>query len=479
MIPIPPFEPDKSRFNPLATGDLKNCIPVLDGWRPMPDLSVISEALGSKCKGAVTVRKSDGTYSFFAGTTTGLYRLDPDFSWEDVSGSSAPYSVPPTDRWSFTIYGTKLIAHSIADVVQVFDVETDTTFSDLGGTPPKAKYSFVIGEFLVLAHLEANNSAVHWSGIGDITEWVPGEKGGDIQSIPAGGEIMGGIANDRGAVVIQKTAMQYMQFSPASGYTFTFSPANDKRGVISAGSIVQIGADDFVYLSEDGFFRGVAGQPIGGQRVDRWFFDNVARNNVVDVRGVADPFEKIVWWSFLDTSGESYLIGYHWQIDRWCFADGGVEELVTLASPPISIDGADAYYATIDEAIAPFDSRLFKGGAMTFAAFTSGHQLATYAGSNRACEAYTADVQINQGGRYFVNGARILTDAQAATLTLGAADYAGDAMEWKGPVAMSSRTKFVGIRSDGRLHNFKIDIPAGTNWSILTGIDVQGGVSGA
>ncbi len=480
MIPIPAFEPDRSRFNPLSTGDLKNAIPAPDGWRPLPSLEAISDALGSACLGAITVRQSDGTYVLIAGTETGLYRLDTsDFSWEDISGADAPFSVPSGDRWTFTVYGERLIAHNIGDDVQVYDIEAGTDFAPLGGTPPRAKYSVVAGEFLVLMHLEGEADTIQWSGLGDIEEWVPGEKGSDKQRLPSGGEVVGGIGDERGALVIQRTAMRYMQFAPGSGYTFTIAPANEERGAIAPLSIVQIGPGDFLYLSEDGFYRGVAGQPIGGDKVDRWFFDSIARENIPDVRGVADPFEKIVWWAFIDVTGQTYLLGYHWQLNRWCYADNNVEELVAMATPAITIDGLDTLYATIDDASVPFDSRLLQGGALTFAAFDRDHKLAYFTGANQAVEASTGEMQINPAGRFMMNGARIVTDATAATLTVGASDYHGGATAWRGPVSMSSRTKFVGVRSDARLHQFKIDIPAGAEWSILSGLDVQGAASGA
>ena len=94
-IPFGPFEPDKSPFEASVSQNVVNALPVANGWGPMPGLSVISQPLPSPCRGAVYVRTSTGTYSIIAGTETGLYRLDTtDYSWIDISGPSAPYSVP-------------------------------------------------------------------------------------------------------------------------------------------------------------------------------------------------------------------------------------------------------------------------------------------------------------------------------------------------------------------------------------------------
>lgn len=479
MIPFPPFAPDTSPFNPLATGDLKNCIPVEDGWRPLPSLTVITDALPAACVGATYVRNSSGSFTLIAGTTAGLYSLDTGtMSWTDISGASAPYSVPAGDRWTFTRYGQYLIAHNINDAIQVYDIEAGGVFADLAGSPPKARYSCVAGEFLVLMHLEGESNVVHWSGIGDIEHWTIAEKGCDKQALPSGEEIMGGIGDERGALIIQRNAMRYMQFAPESGYTFTFAPANEKRGTIAPLSIVQIGAGDFCYLSEDGFFRGVAGSPIGSGRVDRWFFATLSRSSLSAVKGIADPYEKIVWWTFEDAAEDRYLIGYDWQLDRWCYADNTTEEMVAVVTPGSGWDALDATYASIDAGEVTFDSRSSQGGAPTFAGFTTSHELAYFSGTPQAVDAYTAQVQINPAGRYNVRGARIITDALAGELAVGKVDYHGNDMTWGTATSMSSRTGFIGVRADGRLHRFHWSVPAGTAWTVLTGLEVEGSASG-
>ena len=478
-IPFPFFEPDKSQFNLSATSLVTNALPFADGWRPAKGLTVISSALGGECLGAVYVREADGDYTLIAGTRTGLYKLNTtDYTWADISGTDAPYSVPVGDRWSFTRFGSYLIAHTLGDDIQVFNIGTSLTFEKLAGSPPRAKYSLATGDFLFLLYLDGKPETIRWSGLNNVEQWTIGEEFCDEQYLPSGDEIMGGVPFNNGAYIFQRNAIQAMQFAPGSGFTFTRSEANPKRGCIAPLSIVEIGAGNMCYLSEDGFYMGVEGSPIGAERVDRWFFKQLDTQYLLDVRGVADPFEKIVWWSFRDATGEARMLGFDWQLNRWCMVDNDVEELAPLATPGVTWDGIDNLFNTIDDVSEPFDSRLFRGGRPTFAAFNREHKLGYFTGLNRALEAETATVGLNGSGRFFVNGMRVITDANTFTAQVASKDYHSDDLSWSDEITPSTRTKFISARSDGRLHRFRVNIPEGAAWENLTAITPEGEATG-
>jgi hypothetical protein len=471
LIPFAPFEPDKSPFNGAASEATKNVLPIADGWGPMPSLQEISASLGAQCRGAVYVRTSSGTYAVIAGTATALKKLNTtDYTWDDISGASAPYSVPENDEWSFTVFGTTLIAHTLGDDIQAYDIESGGSFADLAGSPPRAKYSWVAGDFLVLGYLTDEPRAVQWSGLNDPEYWTISERGADKQTLPAFGEIMGGIGDERGSIITQRGGMRYMQFAPSSGYTFTFSVANEVRGTVAPRSIVQIGPGQFVYLSEDGFFMGKDGVPIGAERVDNWFFENIDKTYLQDVKGVADPYQKIVWWQFQTATGARLLIGYDWQLDRWCYSDQDVTFMVALTTPGITWDGLATLYATIDDVTAPFDSRLFTGGRPTFGAFTTGNKLAYFTGANKAATLETAEIEPAPGMRAFVNGGRAVTDASSFTVEVGTADFHGDSITYKAAVSPSTRSGHLPLRASGRLFKYRLNIPSGQDWSVASAI---------
>jgi hypothetical protein len=479
-ISFPSFEPDKSPFDINSSNNVVNALPVANGWGPMPGLTEISDALGSECRGAVYVRTAAGTFRIIAGTETALYELDTtDYSWTDVSGPSAPYAVPLQDSWTFTRYGDQLVAHNISDPIQVYDITAGGVFGDLAGSPPKAKYSWVSGDFLVLGYLEgtAGEKTVRWSAQNNIEAWTIGKLGADIQELPEGDEVMGGFGETGGFTVIQRAGMQFFPFAPSSGFTFTRTVLNPKQGTLAPRSIVSIGPGRFFYLSEDGFFGGVDRQPIGAERVDAWFLTQINQTYLAEVQGAADPFEKIVWWKYKALDGLSYRLGYDWQLDRWCTTDLQVGEMVALATPAITWDGLDLLYASIEDVAEPFDSRLFSGGRPTFATFTSDNKLAYFTGPNLQATLDTADVEMDGMSRSFVNGARVTTDATTFTLQDGVAATHGGAVTFS-TANTANRAGLVPFRSDGRLHRFRLTIPEATVWSIASSVNATAQLSG-
>lgn len=474
FFPFPPFEPDKAEYNPDASDACLNALPAADGWKPQQALVEISDALPDTCLGIAAVRNSSDAVVIFAGTVDNLYKLDTTtspYSWDEVSKSTDAYSVPTDEKWTFTVFGTTLVAHTLGDTPQYIDIDSPVAFADLTGAPT-ARHSWVAGDFFVFGHLSGAPNKIRWSGVNDVTFWTIGKRSADEQVVPRG-EIMGGIGDQRGAVIIHRSAMSYMQFAPNSGYTFTISDANSARGAVSPYSIVQIGPGDFFYLSEDGFFRGVRGQPIGAERVDGWFFDNVDLDYLYDVRGSADPFEKIVWFRFRQSDASFKLLGYDWQLDRWCQSDVSIREAVPLISPATSWDGLDALYASIDAADIPFDSRLLKGGRPTFGAVTTDDKLAFFSGTNRAATLETNGIELVPGSRAFVNEGRAIGDGETFTAQVGVQDHHGDDVTWKTAVSPSSRSKLLPFRASGRLFRLRKIYAAGAEWSIATGMQVN------
>lgn len=481
IIPFPPFEPDKSKYEIGSSANVVNALPVANGWGGAKDLTTISAALGSECLGATYVRTAAGNYEVIAGTRTAIFRLDTtNYTWTDISGLSAPFNVPLNDYWTMTRYGDQLVIHNLNDVIQVYNISTGGNCAALAGSPPRAKYSWVAGDFLVLGYLNGTDGekTVRWCGLNDIEHWTIGKKGADLQVLPEGDEVMGGLGEQGGFTVIQRAGMQYFPFSPSSGFTFTRTVLNPKQGTLAPRSIVSIGPGRFFYLSEDGFFGGVDRQPIGAERVDRWFLDQIDQTYLADVQGAADPFEKIVWWRYRTPTGSYNRLGYDWQLDRWCTSDLQIGEMVALSTPGITWDGLDLLYATIDAVDEPYDSRVFTGGRPTFATFTTDNKLAYFTGTNLAATIDTAEVEIDGMTRAFVNGARVITDATGFTLQDGVQDFHGQAITWSTANGAHSRTGLVPFRSDGRLHKFRLNIPAGTTWTIASAVNVNAQPSG-
>ena len=477
-IPFGPFEPDKSEFNPAVSGDVTNVLPVANGWGPMPALIEVSDALPSACMGAALVRTSAGSYKILAGTASGLYELNnADYSWTDITGTSGPYNA--TDRWTFTRYGNKVMIHQINDPIQQYDIDAGGDVTDLGGNPPNARYSWVAGDFLVLGNLSGTGGErqVQWSGVNDAEHWTIGSKGADYQELPEGGDILGGFGDQGGFFVMQREGMQYFPFALNTKFVFGRTVVNPTKGAISARSLVNIGNGRFFYLSEDGFFSDMDRKPIGAERVDSWFLNQLDATSIADVQGASDPFQKMVWWSFMTSDQGRLMLGYDWQLDRWCTSDLVVGDLIPLTTLGMTWDGLDSFFADIADAIAPFDSRFTVGGRPTLATFNSDNKLCYFAGANLTATLTTNFVELIPGSRSFVGGVRVTTDAPSLTITDTMLDYHGGT-ETVSSSSSINRAGLVPMRCDARLHKFTLNIPEETVWSIISDIDVPAIPSG-
>lgn len=472
MIPFAPFEPDRTRYALDVSTAQINAIPIKDGWGPLPDLVSISQALNAPCLGAWSVRKQDGSYRIIAATGAAIFQLDgTDYSWTDISGPSAPYSVPVGDKWSATKYGQLLILCNLGDDPQYLDIDTGTAFADLPGTPPKARYCATLGEYVALGYLDGHPNRFMLSGIGDAGFWTLGLRGCDMQDFADGEEIMNIQGGEKGAIISHRTAFTEVALTFGGDYSFTTRTVNPSRGVFAPLSVVPIGPGMFCYYAQDGFFMNVDGQPIGAERVDMWFQDKADSLHLEEMRGFADPFRKIAWFQAQDANGAKFLVGYNWQLDRWCYADNNASEMCIMATPGVTWDGIEALYPDWDSADIPWDSALLAGGALRFAAFTTDNKLGFFTGLPRTASLTTADIQLSAGSRSFVQGARVIADCQDFTLTAIASDKHGGTRTESAAASPYPATGMCHFRSSGLLHAFRMDIPQGADWSHVMAVD--------
>jgi len=81
------------------------------------------------------MRQSAGNYQLFAGTENTLEKLNSStLAWDDVSSTS--YSLAAPAAWGFSQFGPYALACNIGNVTQVFNLDSDSAFSNLGGSPP-------------------------------------------------------------------------------------------------------------------------------------------------------------------------------------------------------------------------------------------------------------------------------------------------------------------------------------------------------
>lgn len=346
VLPFGPYEPDTSDFNGRTSSIVLNCLPTASGYGPMNEISAFTSALVVQCRGAFMARKNDGSISIFAGTATRLYRLDnTTLTWTDVSQGGSAYSSLASDaNWSFAQFGQKVIAVQASVVPQVFDVESDSAFADLGGSPPQAAYVTIINSFLVLSGLLSYPRRVQWSGLNAITTWTSGTTYSDYQDMPDGGNVKGVVGGEFG-IIVQDNAIRRMIFAPGSDVIFQIDRVAKDVGSIAPTSICEsngvvyfLSAKGFVKVTSDGSIT-----PIGFERVDRTFFANADMTTPQLIQGAVDPGANIILWTYKETGFASSrfnrALAFNTALNRWAPLELEGEYLFTAGKPGITLEG--------------------------------------------------------------------------------------------------------------------------------------------
>jgi hypothetical protein len=475
VIPFAPFCPDSSDFDPSVTDTVVNVIPRPSSYGPFPGFATASEALPDQPRGAFLARTSAGAYRTFAFTEDAIYEFNgATRDWDDVSKAATTYAVPSEGAWSVVQFGDYVIAVNGIDDNQYFDLGSSTEFADLAGTPPKATYAAVVGDFLTLGNTETYGArSVAWGGVNDAEFWEPGRRGSDYQIFPEGGEVLGIAGFERGAVVFQDNVIREQTLNLASPFIFTFNKTDETRTIVAPRSITRAGGQIF-FLTLEGFFRyGVPSTPIGNERVDRFFQADADIEYLWQVQGAADPINKIVYWRYKSNNSTSAtttdrVLIYNYVLDRWSLANVELSWIFSSTTPGVTLEGLDALGYTLDTLPTSLDSRTFAGGTPLIGGFNASYELGFFSGAPLEAVLQTGDVSIAPE-RAFVRGFRPVCDAETITGRVAVKDRHGIERTWSDATAVE-RTGLIPIRASGRLHRFEVTIPANETWEHAHGV---------
>ncbi len=360
------FRPDVSDYEGNSSKNITNVIPRGDGYGPFQAFSAFSGALPAACAGAFAARKSDGSMSIFAGTSTKLYMLSNiNGQWTDVSRGGGTYSALSTGItgaiWRFAQFNNFVFATQANDNLQIFDLTSSTAFADRADSNcPAAAYITVVNSFLVLSGLSGAGLAyrVHWSGLNDVSTssaFTPGINSSDFQDLADGG-LVRGVSGGEYGVIFQDTSLRRLLYSPGSPYVFQIDRIAVDDGLLTPYSLIQSGNNVF-WVGPFGFKMLAPGglpTPIGKERVDRFFQASCDFTRPDLLQGANDPTHTRVMWAY-KTSGNSQstadrMLIYDWALDRWSTINGGgftgVAGITPLAPTSVSLEGTDSAFGT-------------------------------------------------------------------------------------------------------------------------------------
>jgi hypothetical protein len=488
IIPMPEWLPDLPAHQNPGLLTCRNVIARTQGsYGPFSDLSVYSDALGTRCQGAFAARDNAGNVHLFAGDATKLKLLSsgsPSFS--DVSRTvGGAYATATDDTWRFVQYGANVIATNFVDDVQSFAIGSSTDFAQLSAGAPKAKYLAIWKDFVVLAHVQGHPQRVRWSGIDDPTNW-PGigtaaaaQTQSDQQDLVGDGGgiqgIIGGLGSADGIVIQERALWRVTYVGPP--LIFTFDLVEGTRGTPAPGSIVQLGGV-VAYLGDDGFylFDGQASRPIGNARIDKTFFNDFDQTYSARMSAAVDPINKVFYWAYPGAGNiagtPNRLLAYNWAVDRWSLIEVAAEFIFRAGTFGFTADDADGLGYTVDTSPFGPDSRFWAGGKSILAAFDTAHRLGFFSGAPLPATIETGDLDLAEGRRSLVSGVRPVADAESLSASVGYRESQTAMPAYSSPTSPVA-DGFCPQRISTRFPRARVHIPAAVSWSHLSSYELR------
>lgn len=477
-IPAAEYRPDVADINAAYTDQLLNVLPSANGYIPMKDWSALTGAFPEDPLGAFAVRSLDQSVYVFGGTTTGLYLLDnTSLGWNEVSKTAGGYHASDEAPWSFALFGEYVIAVNQNDDPQVFQLGVDTKFRNLGGNPPRAGLVKIWGDFVCLMMLPDNPNRAQWSGLNNCEFWTPGTNSSDYQDFPDGGRVQGSTEATNPLIFLQ-SAIYAGTFVPGSDIIFTFHKAQDRRGAKSPWGIACRGAYAF-FADEGGFFQisadGGELLPIGYEKVDRTVFTRIAASNLSEMSAVIDPFYTRIYWA-MDYNGVGIyneMLIYDWGVQKWSLVEISATDIVPFYTAGYTLEGLDAVSTNLDALPFSLDSKAWQGGAPILGAFKD-KRLGSFTAGNMEATLVSQEFGATDGRIQRTRRVYPIVDTDQLFLSVGVRMRRNqyEPVKWLAETSPSYNTGIAHKRSRARFHRFRTRIPAGEEWSHLTGFDV-------
>lgn len=492
-----PWRPDAAGLDVPLTAIIDNLVPVPSGFAPVGGLASGTGELPADPIGAAIGIAQNGAGVAFAGTAPKLYKLNTvTNAWDDVTRvTGGDYGTGSGERWRFVQFtnadtvGDLVITTNSVDPIQKFNLSGGTNFEDLGGNPPLARFIGRLGQFLLLGDLTGVSpkaNRVQWCDVQNPESWAPGTGSlAGFQDLPQGGPVTGILSGDT-AYIFQRDRITRQIFVPGAPEIMQFDEVESGIGMEAVNSLVQVGALGF-YLGRNGFyaFDTVAGRsiPIGEQKVDDYFAASRRANTRLNVYGGADPVSKRVFWAYISVNNTGAVpdkvIIYDWGLQEWGFATIDVLALSEFITQGFNLDElTSAGFGDLDSLPFSLDSPFWAGGKSILGIFGTNRRLSNLTGAPLAAELETREFTGNDANqRLYLQEIAPIVDAQETTVAVGVKERKADNFVY-GPATGLERTGFCPVHKEGRFFTIRVNVPAGADWTLAEGADVQANLAG-
>jgi hypothetical protein len=408
------------------------------------------------------VKDDAGAYYNFAGDSTKLYKMTG-ATFANVS-QAGNYS--GVTSWEFVKWGERIIATCIEDVPQYYDMGTSALFADLPGSPPKARHAAVIQDFIFLGNLVESATSypnrVRWGGFNASETWTPSmSTQSDYQDLfGRGGAIQRIVPGEVGFIFQEHSIRQVNYVGPP--LIFAFAEKWPDTGTPCPNSVCWQGTKIYFY-GHDGFyfFDGVNDpQPIGEEKINRWFADDFNSADLNKLYGAIDRKGKAIYWCYpSNETGAQRLICYKPDVQRWSVIDVAAELIFEYTQSAYDLDTIDALLTSgIDTNSFNMDASPYQGGTLGFVAFGTDHKLSTFSGTPLTATIETGEIG-EPMARNTVNSSRALTDG-TTTMCIAGRDNQNVSYSYGTASTENAKGEF-DFRSSARFHRFKASITGG------------------
>lgn len=478
MITFGEWLPDQPDFSNAGVVEATNVIPAANGYRSLPGFVQYSGAASGTLNGIFAAKTSGGSVKLFAGDSSALYEFTAGTSALTDISKAGGYTVNSTARWRFVQFGDDVIAAgSISSPLQKFTLGTDTVFSDLAGSPPKADYIAVVRDFVFVANTDTGSGRVpyqvYFSGFNDPTSWVSGVDQSDFQNIPDAGAITGLVGGEYATILLERAIIRATYSGPP--LIFQFDKVETARGCQVPGSVCNIGHMVF-YLSDDGFymFDGSRSQPIGAEKINRWFLEEDFNISYKDkMTSTVDPQNQLAVWSYVSNSSidgrPDRLLIYNYALNRWSLVNVKTDLIAPFFTPGYTLEDLDNISTSVDALPASLDSALYKGGQYLFGG-ALGANIYAFTGDPLQGTVVTGEAAIQVGKHAIVTRVYPYHEGGSVELFVGLRGTPTDTVNFQAG-GTTNAAGFVPFRAHDRYHRVKMLLSG--QWSYAHGIDVD------
>mgnify|MGYP003132845708 FL=1 len=478
QLPFGEWLPDQPDYlNPGATV-ATNVYHAQTSYKPFKGLvAYSSNNIAKNAKGAGSFRDNTNTVFTFVATKTDLFQLANGTFTSRKSGLTGA----DTDYITFTQFGNHIIASNGVDAPQYYLMGTSTNFAALSsiatnGTPPVFKVSGVIRDFLVTGNIVGNKNRVAWSGLNDISTWEAGVKSSDTQDLPgSGGEVVH-ITSGEVGYIFRKNQIVRMDFV-GGNVVFRFSVISPNRGAVYGQTVCQDNRQIFFY-ADDGFYQINGDQvlPIGAEKVNRFFDQDLNKSFSDRISASVDPFNTLAIWLYPSVNNPNTtgicdrLLIYNYVTQKWTIAEVKASQIFPQFIVIDTVEKMDLISENIDNINFALDTPFWSSGFLNLGAVDENFKAAIFSGQNLEAELETKESELFKGSRANITSIRPLVDS-TANVVLRTRDRLADTATTSTSASMNS-TGINPVRQSGRYLKVNVKIPAGSIWNHAQGIDL-------